>query len=54
VSGPSRYDYVQFGDSQQEKEGTSRGTWMNLRDGRLLDDVLEEELGVSFKLAIFS
>jgi frataxin len=54
VSGPSRYDYVVFGDSQNEKEGTGRGAWMNMRDKRLLDDLLGEELGINFKVAIFS
>jgi len=46
VSGPSRYDYVVEGDSQQDKEGMGRSGWVDLRKGVALADLLREELGL--------
>jgi len=48
VSGPSRYDYVVMGDSQQDKQGTGHGEWVDLRTGRTLEGTLHDELGIDF------
>jgi len=49
-SGPKRYDWVIFGDGQNQKEGTGMGQWIYLRDGSSLNDVFMEEIGVDLSL----
>ncbi|KAF2236613.1 putative Frataxin like protein, mitochondrial, partial [Viridothelium virens] len=46
ITGPKRYDWV-MRDGMQQKEGTGEGTWIYLRDGSNLTDLLREELEVS-------
>ncbi|KAF4948320.1 hypothetical protein FGADI_9792 [Fusarium gaditjirri] len=46
ISGPKRYDWCLFGESQNEKEGTAVGDWIYVRDGSSLNQVFSEELGV--------
>lgn len=45
-SGPKRYDYVIFGDGQQDKAGTGYGEWLYLRDNTTMTELLREELGI--------
>ncbi|KAF5021433.1 hypothetical protein F66182_6527 [Fusarium sp. NRRL 66182] len=47
ISGPKRYDWCLFGESQNEKEGTAVGDWIYSRDGSSLSQVFSEELGVN-------
>lgn len=47
VSGPKRFDWVVFGESMHDKEGTGVGDWVYLRDGETLSDLLRKEIGVT-------
>jgi len=49
-SGPKRYDWVIFGEGQDQKEGTGTGEWIYLRDGSSLNDVFMEEIGVDLSM----
>ncbi|KAM0197029.1 hypothetical protein ACHAPA_002112 [Fusarium lateritium] len=46
ISGPKRYDWCLFGESQNQKEGTAVGDWIYNRDGSSMNQVFSEELGV--------
>ena len=46
ISGPKRYDYAVWSEDQDSKEGTGDGSWVYLRDGSTLSDLLETELGI--------
>ena len=43
VSGPKRFDYVQASKGKD---------WVYLRDGTVLRDLVEEELGVDIEAAV--
>ncbi|KAB8345888.1 hypothetical protein FH972_022943 [Carpinus fangiana] len=47
VSGPKRYDWVVEGEGMNEKQGSGRGSWIYLRDGSSLTELLKEELEVT-------
>jgi len=51
ISGPKRYDWVISGDHHHEKEGTETGggTWVYLRDGSELTDLLKKEVGIEME-----
>ena len=53
VSGPKRFDYVvDVGSADAVKhgrEGGIKGTWVYLRDGTRLTDLLKEELDVDME-----
>jgi len=51
VSGPKRYDYVLHSEGQNDKQDTATGSWVYLRDGTTLDEVLQSETGVSLESA---
>ncbi|WZH46087.1 Regulatory protein [Fusarium acuminatum] len=46
ISGPKRYDWCLFGESQNQKEGTAVGDWIYNRDSSSMNQVFSEELGV--------
>ena len=56
ISGPKRYDWV-TGDLQNQKADTGSeftgdlegGSWIYLRDGSLLTDLLQKEVGVDIR-----
>lgn len=47
ISGPKRYDYVQFTENIQQ--GVPSGHWVYLRDGSTLSDLLKEECKVTME-----
>ncbi|KAI0851996.1 Frataxin [Daldinia vernicosa] len=47
ISGPKRYDYVQSGEAQGEKQNIKKGEWVYARDGTTLGDLLLKETGVA-------
>ncbi|KAL2149737.1 hypothetical protein VTH82DRAFT_8389 [Thermothelomyces myriococcoides] len=49
-TGPKRYDYVVFGEGQDEKQDTATGDWVYLRDGTTLNELLKNEIGVDLSL----
>lgn len=49
-SGPKRYDYVVYGESQSQKEDTAVGDWVYLRDGTTMNDLFVEELDINLDL----
>ncbi|KAK1754417.1 Frataxin-like domain-containing protein [Echria macrotheca] len=51
-SGPKRYDYVIFGDGQQDKQDTAVGEWLYLRDNSTMADLLREELGIDLRMSV--
>ncbi|KAL9089118.1 MAG: hypothetical protein Q9165_005931 [Trypethelium subeluteriae] len=48
ITGPKRYDWV-MRDGMHQKQGTGEGTWIYLRDGSSLTDLLRDELEVSLE-----
>jgi frataxin len=46
ISGPKRYDYAVWSEGQDSKEGTGNCSWVYLRDGTTLSNLLETELGI--------
>ncbi|KYK55270.1 mitochondrial iron uptake protein [Drechmeria coniospora] len=47
ISGPKRYDWCILGQGQAEKEGTGSGSWVYVRDGVSLSELILQELGVT-------
>ncbi|KAI1460982.1 mitochondrial chaperone Frataxin [Annulohypoxylon moriforme] len=47
VSGPKRFDYVITNEGQDQKQDTANGTWVYMRTGEKLSDLLLKETGVS-------
>ncbi|KAI1488747.1 mitochondrial chaperone Frataxin [Biscogniauxia mediterranea] len=45
-SGPKRYDYVVISEGQDQKQDTATASWIYLRDGSSLNQILYEETGV--------
>lgn len=52
ISGPKRYDYVVYGESQAQKEDTAVGSWVYLRDGSNMRDLFAEELEINLALPV--
>ena len=50
ISGPKRYDWVLVGEGMEEKEGGGEGSWVYLRDGSSLTDLLRKEDGITVDL----
>ncbi|KAF3765759.1 Frataxin [Cryphonectria parasitica EP155] len=50
ISGPKRYDYVVYGESQAQKEDTAVGDWVYLRDGTTMNDLFVQELDIDLDL----
>ncbi|RKF64630.1 Frataxin-like protein, mitochondrial [Erysiphe neolycopersici] len=48
VSGPKRYDYVQFTENSQQSAPSGR--WVYLRDGSTLSDLLKQECQVTMEI----
>ncbi|KAM0343642.1 hypothetical protein ACHAPU_008394 [Fusarium lateritium] len=46
ISGPKRFDWCLFGESQNQKEGTAVGDWVYGRDGSSMSQIFSDELGV--------
>lgn len=46
LSGPKRYDFCVANEGQGDKEGTALGTWIYLRDGSSLDELIHKEIEV--------
>ncbi|KAF5663427.1 regulatory protein [Fusarium heterosporum] len=46
ISGPKRFDWCLFGESQNQKEGTAVGDWVYGRDGSSMNQIFSDELGV--------
>ncbi|KAM0520085.1 hypothetical protein ACHAPE_003360 [Trichoderma viride] len=46
LSGPKRYDFCVASEGQGDKEGTALGTWIYLRDGSSLDELIHKEIEV--------
>ncbi|KAF4989736.1 hypothetical protein FGRMN_8923 [Fusarium graminum] len=46
ISGPKRFDWCLFGESQDQKEGTAVGDWVYGRDGSSMNQIFSDELGV--------
>lgn len=52
LSGPKRYDYVVFGEGQNQKEDTAVGDWVYLRDGSTMNDLFAAELDIDLALSL--
>ncbi|KAL2160781.1 hypothetical protein VTH06DRAFT_978 [Thermothelomyces fergusii] len=50
-TGPKRYDYVVFGEGQDQKQDTATGDWVYLRDGSTLNELLKDEIGIDLSLS---
>jgi frataxin len=48
ITGPKRFDWVVSGESMHQKEGSGSGSWIYLRDGSHLSDILRKEVGIDF------
>lgn len=52
VSGPKRYDYVVYGEGQNQKEDTAVGDWVYLRDGSTINELFAKELDIALALPL--
>lgn len=52
TSGPKRYDYVVYGESQGHKEDTAVGDWVYLRDGSTINQLFRKELNIDLDLPL--
>ncbi|TQS37295.1 hypothetical protein Golomagni_02238 [Golovinomyces magnicellulatus] len=46
ISGPKRYDFVRFKESENTEQGMECGEWVYLRDGGTLSCLLKEECNI--------
>lgn len=52
ISGPKRYDYVVFGEGQNQKEDTAVSDWVYLRDGTTINELFDKELDIDLALPL--
>lgn len=52
LSGPKRYDYVVYGEGQNQKEDTAVSDWVYLRDGTTINELFVRELDIDLALPL--